>query len=302
MHPAYVKLEDEARRNPQMTTTPSIAVLDERAVLTVAGSEARHFLHNVVTADVEGLNDGEARHAALLTPQGKILFDFFILADKERFLIDCADAEGLLRRLGLYKLRAKVDLGLEAELAVAAAWGGEAPSALPHVLAYADPRLAGFGWRLIGPLQTLKGLANADRVAYHARRIAAGLTDASDIGSGEVFPHEANLDQLGGVSFAKGCYVGQEVVSRMQHRGTARSRMVPVTITGKGEPGTPVTAGERAIGRLLSTAGSAGLALIRLDRAEAARREGLFLKAGPAQITVGRPDWARWTVKTGEDD
>ena len=289
--------------NDHMTHQPAIAVLSDRAVLSVAGSGARHFLNNVVTAEVEGLAGGEARYSALLTPQGKILFDFFILASAGRLLIDCAaaGAEALVQRLTLYRLRAKVELRRETGLGVAAAWGG-APAATAGVVMFADPRLAGFGHRLIGAPQVLASLATADQTAYHARRIAAGLADTSDIGSGEVYPHEANLDQLGGVSFAKGCYVGQEVVSRMQHRGTARARMVPVDIAGAAEPGTAVTAAERPVGKLLSLAGSHGLALVRLDRAAAATAQGLTLMAGTAEITVRRPRWAGWTVATDKDD
>lgn len=286
-----------------MTRSSAIAVLSERAVLSVAGLEARHFLNNVVTADVEGLAERQARYAALLSPQGKILFDFFILAAGGRLLIDCAGsgAEALMQRLTLYKLRARVELRRETGLGVAAAWDGK-PAAMAGVMMYADPRLAGFGTRLIGPPEVLASLATSDAAAYHARRIAAGLADASDIGSGEVFPHEANLDQLGGVNFSKGCYVGQEVVSRMQHRGTARARMVPVAMAGAAEPGTAVTAGDRAIGKLLSVAGNQGLALIRLDRIETARAQGLALMAGTAQITVRRPEWAGWTVAADKDE
>jgi len=286
-----------------MTEELSIAVLEGRAVLSVGGDDARGFLNNLVTAEVAGLADGEARYAALLTPQGKILFDFFILCDGERFLIDCAAAsiEALLQRLMLYKLRSRVELARETGLAVAAAWEGE-PKATADVRVYADPRLPGFGYRLIGPSDKLAAMASAGEAAYERKRIAAGLADAGDIGSGEVFAHEANLDQLHGVSFTKGCYVGQEVVSRMQHRGTARSRMVPVDIAGKTGPGIAVTAGERTIGRVLSVAGNQGLALIRLDRAEAAGAEGHTLMAGAAEISIRRPDWARWTIKGAGDD
>ena len=285
-----------------MTATPSIAVLSARAVLSVAGPEARRFLHNVVTADIEALNDGEARYSALLTPQGKILFDFFILADGERFLIDCAagGAASLLQRLTLYRLRANVELKRQEDLAVAAAWDGEVEG--EGVVTYADPRVEGFGWRLIAAPQVLSRMANADQAAYDARRIATGLADAVDIGSAEVFPHEANLDQLGGLSFSKGCYVGQEVVSRMQHRGTARSRMVPVGIDGEAGPGIAVTAGDRPIGMLLSVAGKDGLALIRLDRAETARQNGVAIMAGTAHLHLRHPTWAHWKVVADKDE
>jgi len=286
-----------------MTESPSIAVLEDRAVLSVAGADARHFLHNLVTADVAGLTDGEACYGALLTPQGKILFDFFILGEGDRFLIDCVAerADALLQRLMLYKLRARVEIARETALGVAAVWGGT-PEPPGGAFMIADPRLDGFGFRLIATPEVLAGMANADTATYRARRIAAGLADAGDIGSGEMFPHEANLDQLGGVSFTKGCFVGQEVVSRMHHRGTARSRVVPVAITGEAQAGAAVMAGERTIGRLLSVAGDTGLALIRLDRAAAAKAAGQAITAGAAKVDVKRPDWARWTVSTAEGD
>ncbi len=279
-----------------MTATPSITPLSERAVLSVGGPEARRFLHNLVTADIEQLGDGKARYSALLTPQGKILFDFFILADGDRFLIDCAaaGAAALLQRLTLYRLRANVALKKEEGLGVAAAWDGDVEG--EGIVAYADPRVEGFGTRLIAPPGVLQPLATCDEAAYHARRIVAGLAEAHDIGSAEVFPHEANLDQLGALSFSKGCYVGQEVVSRMQHRGTARSRMVPVGLDGEAGPGLAVTAGDRPIGMLLSVAGKDGLALVRLDRAEAAGQNGVAIMAGTARLHLRRPDWAHWSV------
>lgn len=255
-----------------------------RAVLAVSGPDAGHFLHNLLTADVEHLADGEARYAALLSPQGKILFDMLVLRQGDGFLIDCAAAQraALMKRLALYKLRAKVEIAPRDDLAVTVSPGEIAGG-------YADPRTQAIGWRMISPA----GAPEAR--GYDAARIALGLADSeADLGSGEFFPHEANLDQLGGVSFKKGCYVGQEVVSRMEHRGTARSRILPVKLAGETPPkGTDIRAGDRQVGTLLSGAGKHALALLRLDRlAEAAAP----LEAGGVAVTVLKPQWVRYDV------
>ncbi|HTN98561.1 MAG TPA: folate-binding protein [Nordella sp.] len=271
--------------------------LASRAVIAVSGEDARDFLQNLVTADIEGLKPGEATYAALLQPQGKILFDFFVLAEAGRYVIDCSAAQkaDLLKRLGFYKLRAKVTLADSDEEV------GVAPVKPANGASFTDPRAAQLGARLIVP----KGsLAEADSAAYHGGRIRLGLADSDeDIGSGELFPHEANLDQLGGVSFKKGCFIGQEVVSRMEHRGTARSRIVPI-YASKGVPtkGTEIRAGDKLIGTVLSSSGSDGLALIRLDRLKDAVESeiGLLTEAGP--IHVRKPAWARFEVALPKDD
>ena len=258
--------------------------LADRAVLAVSGPEAGHFLHNLLTADVEHLADGEARYAALLSPQGKILFDMLVLRKGDDFLIDCAagQREALAKRLSLYKLRAKVEIAPRDDLAV---------SVSPEEIrgAYPDPRTPDIGWRMIGagPATLAEG--------YDAARIALGLADSeADLGSGEFFPHEANLDQLGGVNFRKGCYVGQEVVSRMEHRGTARSRILPVHLAGNAPTkGTEIRAGEKQVGTLLSGLGDKALALIRLDRLAEAQAS---LEAGGIALRVLKPGWARYDV------
>ena len=234
----------------------------ERAVLGVAGAEAEHFLHNLVTADVLGLAEGDARYAALLTPQGKILFDFFVVKTADGYLLDCAASqlEELEKRLKFYKLRAKVTIGTRPDLEVGVA--AEQPVVS---VAYRDPRSAQIGWRIIAKAGTLP-----EGTGYEAARIALGLADSDgDIGSGQLFPHEANFDLLGAVSFTKGCYVGQEVVSRMQHRATARSRILPIqfdTLTG----GKEIRGGEKMVGQVLSSSGHNALALVRIDRLDEA--------------------------------
>jgi folate-binding protein YgfZ len=271
--------------------------LPSRAVISVVGEAAGDFLQNLVTADIEGLRPGQATYCALLQPQGKILFDFFILADNARYAIDCSAAQkaDLLKRLIFYKLRAKVTLeASDEEVGVAAAKPANG-------LSYTDPRAAQLGQRLIAG----KGsLPEADQEPYRGGRIRLGIADSDeDIGSGELFPHEANLDQLGAVSFKKGCFIGQEVVSRMEHRGTARNRIVPVySPDGAATKGSAVTAGGKAIGTLLSTSGKDALALLRLDRLKDAVEagEGLLTEAGP--IHVRKPGWARFDVALPKDD
>ena len=257
--------------------------LPGRAVISVRGPEAGHFLHNLLTADIDHLAEGEATYAALLSPQGKILFDMLVLKAGDGFLIDCAAGQraDLMKRLAMYKLRARVELAARDDLAVGVSPGEVAGS-------YRDPRSPEIGWRIIGA-------PGAEAEGYDAARIAAGLADSvADLGSGEFFPHEANLDQLGGVNFRKGCYVGQEVVSRMEHRGTARSRILPVTVDGATPPrGTEIRAGEKQVGTVLSSAGQKALALIRLDRLAEATAP---LVADGATVRVQKPAWARYEV------
>jgi folate-binding protein YgfZ len=280
--------------------TLSIASLPDRTVLGVEGTEAREFLHALLTCDVQGLQPGQGAYGALLTPQGKILFDLFTLATETGFLLDAAasSADDLAKRLTMYRLRRKIEIGPRPELAVAAMWGGEAAPDLEGVMVFRDPRADGLGSRAIGPKDRLEAAATCDAGQYDAHRIALAIPDSDrDIGSGQLFPHEANLDQLNGVSFTKGCFIGQEVVSRMEHRGTARSRIVPVRFDGPPpSPDTAVTAGGRSLGRVLSGHGGRGLALVRLDRAEAARAAGEPLVAGEVGVAIERPQWARYPM------
>jgi folate-binding protein YgfZ len=257
--------------------------LPGRAILSVRGPEAGHFLHNLLTSDIDHLAEGQTAYAALLTPQGKILFDMIVLRQGDGYLIDCAASQraDLMKRLAMYKLRAQVQIAGRDDLAV-----GVSPVEIAG--GYRDPRSPDIGWRMIGTPQ-------GEAEGYDAARIAAGLADTSaDLGSGEFFPHEANLDQLGGVNFRKGCYVGQEVVSRMEHRGLARNRILPVVLDGTAPPkGTDIRSGEKQIGTLLSSSGSSALALIRLDRLADATAP---LMADGVTVTVLRPAWATYEV------
>src|SRR4051812_42084090 len=211
------------------------AFLPDRGVVKVGGEDARSFLNGLVTTDVTLLQPGLGRFGALLTPQGKITADFLITeapsADGGGFLIDCprALAQGLADKLGFYKLRAKVTVeNLSDSLGVLAVWGGDL--AIKPDLTFADPRNEKLGWRILVPeeltpkVAALIGADVVDSALYNAYRIACGAPRGGiDFMYGDAFPHETNMDRLHGVDFDKGCYVGQEVVSRMQHRGTART-------------------------------------------------------------------------------
>jgi folate-binding protein YgfZ len=277
-----------------------VAQLTDRAVVRVSGEAACSFLQGMITNDINKVSEEAAIHAGLLAPQGKILFDFFVLADRDSYLLDCASAQAaaLIQRLNFYRLRAKVEIGEEPSLGVAAAWGDEVPKLPDGAHACPDPRLPALGFRILLPKSANVadlGCAVVTEADYHARRIALGVPEGGrDYAYGDTFPHEAMFDQLAGVDFDKGCYVGQEVVSRMQHRGTARKRVVCI----EGEAalpasGTFVVAGATPIGTLGSVNGTSGLALLRLDRAEEAKGAGQPLRAGEVTVAVRIPAWAR---------
>jgi len=278
------------------------AFLPDRGVVKVSGSDARDFLNGLLTTDVTLLRPGLGRFGALLTPQGKITTDFLITEAPSGhgggFLIDCprALAQALADKLGFYKLRAKVSVeNLSDSLGVLAAWDGDA--ALKPDLAFADPREVALGWRILVPetlaqkAADLIGAELVDSTAYDAHRIASGVPRGGlDFIYGDAFPHETNMDRLHGVDFDKGCYVGQEVVSRMQHRGTARTRTVRIILDGPApEPGAAVLAGDKPIGTMGSTAGHHGLALIRIDRAADALEAGTPLTSGGLAIRLAEP-------------
>ncbi len=278
------------------------ALLADRAVLRVTGTDARKFLQGMLTSDVGKLEDGRAIHAGLLAPQGKILFELFVVAANDEFLIDVAQDRPteLIKRLGVYRLRSQVEIAEDKGLKVAAVWGGS-PRLPEGAIAYADPRLAELGSRVMLPASAsvgALGCTQATEADYHAMRIRLGVPEGGrDYAFGETFPHEALFDQLNGVDFKKGCYVGQEVVSRMEHRGLARKRIVPV----EGDaplpaPGTAIEAAGVPIGALGSVAGVSGLASLRLDRAEEALAKGSALTAGGVRITLRQPAFARFAV------
>jgi tRNA-modifying protein YgfZ len=283
------------------------ALLPDRGVVKVAGEPARSFLNGLVTADVAQVAPGAPCFAALLTPQGKIIVDFIIAeappGDGGGFFLDVprALAADLVERLNFYKLRAKVLIeNMSDALGVLAVWDGAGST--EYGLVYSDPRLAALGQRVILPphlaaeAATDLGAALLRADDYEAHRIALAVPRGGlDFTYGDAFPHETGMDQLGGVDFAKGCYIGQEVVSRMQHRGTARTRTVAVRFDEFApECGVPVLAGEKRAGTMGSSVRGRGIALLRLDRVAEALAAGQPVTAGGLPIRPLKPDWARF--------
>ncbi len=286
--------------------TVRAALLPGRSLLEIAGEDRSSFLQGLITNDVEGLAEGAANFAALLTPQGKILFDFFAINAGNAVLLDCpaSAAADLLKRLGFYKLRAKIALAdVSAKWRVAASWGEDAAgfAKANAGIAYPDPRLPALGYRaLIEADKAPLFAASADD--YEAMRIAAAVPEAGkDYAYGDAFPHEACYDFLNGVNFKKGCYVGQEVVSRMQHRGTARTRVLAVSADRPlPQGGADVLVEDFAVGRLGSVSGTKGIALARLDRVSEALTKGQTLTAGGIAVALSVPVWAAYTLASAE--
>jgi folate-binding protein YgfZ len=252
--------------------TDAIA-LESRALVTVRGPDWRSFLQNLLTCDVEGLQDGEARFGALLTPQGRLLYDLFLVAEGDGCVLDVETAwrEGLVQRLMLYRLRAKVEIATD-ERAVAVSLGGGGVR---------DPRLAALGGRLYG----VTG-ARPESV-YEAHRLSLGVPGPADWGTDRTYPLEADFDLLNGVDFQKGCFVGQETTSRMKRRAAVKNRMLPVDYDGDQiAPGTEVLAGTLRAGEILSGSAGRSIALVRLDRIE-----GGALTADGRSVFVVRPEW-----------
>jgi folate-binding protein YgfZ len=279
-------------------STAKIAELSRRGVVAVGGADAPKFLNDLITSEIGRATKSGAAYGGLLSPQGKVLFDFIVFADGDRFLFDLprSVAADFVKRLAFYRLRAKVEIAdLSGERRVLAAWGREDRPVVEGTVA-ADPRLPALGFRAI----VAKGASlpadhrPVSEAEYDAHRISLGVPEGGiDFAFGDAFPHDADMDQLAGVDFDKGCYVGQEVVSRMEHRGTARRRFVTVTGAALSRD-TQITSGGKPIGTVASTAGEIGLALVRLDRAREAMDAGVPLLAGATPVTLSLPPWARF--------
>lgn len=265
------------------SSSPAVARLHSRAVILVSGPDARSFLQGLLTQDVETLEDGALRFSGLLTPQGRLLYDLFVVATPEGVLLDVAAEHrtAILARLTLYRLRAKVAL-TESDQAVFAAFPA-APTDNAGAPWLTDPRLSGLGARAYG----LEAVATATEDDYEAHRLALGVPSPDDWGSDKTYPIEANFDLLNGIDFKKGCFVGQETTSRMKRRGTIKSRMLPITFKGPAPaPGAELLAGTLRAGEVLSGRDGRAMALLRLDRITDG---GLTVDDRPVAV-----DWPHW--------
>ncbi|WP_420959964.1 YgfZ/GcvT domain-containing protein [Brucella sp. IR073] len=268
--------------------------LSDRALVLVTGEEAEKFLQAIITTDLSDLSEGELKPGALLTPQGKILFDFLVsrVEGGLRFDLPASKAADFAKRLTLYRLRSKAEISLQNEAYISVSWKNDSDSS------YNDSIL--YDRRFQSELKVLRHYgvpgSTVDETQWMALRIAHGVAESGDdFALGDAFPHDVNLDQTGGVSFRKGCFIGQEVVSRMQHRGTARRRVL--VATGEAAlpaPGTPLSAGGREIGTLGSVANDKALALVRIDRVKEAMDAGMPIFAGEVAVTLAIPPAARF--------
>jgi tRNA-modifying protein YgfZ len=291
-------------------------VLADRGVLALRGADVRRFLQGLISNDIERIRPDQALYAALLTPQGKFLFDFFIVQQGEELLLETelARVGDLQRRLMMYRLRSKVEIEDVSEgFAVAALIGEGVPlmldlparpgacRALGHGLAFVDPRLVLMGVRALLPAQDAAlalaqlRLDETPRAAYERLRLSLGMPDGSrDLIVEKATLLESGFEELNGVDFGKGCFVGQELTARMKFRGLVRKRLLPVTFDGAAPaPGTIIRLGEREAGEMRSSSDGHGLALLRLEHVAKAKESGAPLIAGGTEIVPVPPDWAK---------
>ncbi|HET7084463.1 MAG TPA: hypothetical protein VFI23_06810 [Rhizomicrobium sp.] len=268
--------------------------LDDRAVLAISGPEARDFLQGLVTNDITGgLAPGNGLYTGLLSPQGKLLFDFLVTEGDGALLLDVArpSRDALLKKLKMYKLRAKVEIEARDPLAVYVDLRGHPQSrVVPYAdraVSFPDPRLAALGIRSIGARAEMPANLAGPRL-YHEHRLALGVPEGSDFGHEKIFALDAGLAELNGVSFTKGCYIGQELTSRMKHRATSRKRI----LTARADVALPasgaVSKGGAEIGELISTHGKTAFVLVRLDRLEEAQGP---VTAAEIPVALHRPAW-----------
>jgi tRNA-modifying protein YgfZ len=260
------------------------AVLSDRAIIAVTGPDARPFLQGLITNDITNLAADRPLYAALLTPQGKVLFDFLLYEREDTILLDGArvTAEALEKRLSMYRLRSKVEITSRGDLAVIATWNaGQVEGS------WRDPRLSELGFRSVATHQ----LDEPALDAFTAHRLDLGVPEGRDFGQDEMFALDADLDELHGISFDKGCYVGQELTARMKHRGTARKKLLPIEACSGAlpSPGTRVLANDGDVGAITSIYQRRGFALIRLDRLAEADKTALSANGTP--IRIKKPSW-----------
>ncbi|CCB66837.1 MULTISPECIES: folate-binding protein YgfZ [unclassified Hyphomicrobium] len=300
-----------------MSDIAKAAILHDRSVLEIGGADRTKFLQGLVTNDMRRVAPGTALYTGLLTGQGKLICDLFIMPDGEKLLVDIASShvEKFIERLVKFKLRAEVTFGeTETPLAVAAVWGSDVAARLgldPRTMlteknslpwthhAFIDPRLPALGARLLFPVDLTvdielarRGVTSATVEEYNAHRLALGVADTADIEGEICYPLEANFELLHGVDFKKGCYVGQELTARMKLKDKLRKRVLPVvSVASTSLPavGTSVTANGAELGQLIAVSGLRGLALLRLDRLADAQMDAI--RAGEVPLNINWPSW-----------
>jgi len=286
------------------TSETRFAVLEDRGVLAIGGPDRASFLQGLISNDAAKISRERAIYAALLTAQGKYLHDFMLVECGEAIWLDgeAARLADLKRRLSMYRLRAKVTIDERPDLAVAVIYGaaaaGEPGTAGPleYGMVFADPRLAALGVRAILPRGEIRGALKdigaieGDFAEYDRLRLGLGVPDGSrDLVLDKSILLESGFDELNGVDWDKGCYIGQELTARTKYRGLIKKRLFPVRIDGPApEPGAIITLDGQEAGEMRSSRDGAGLALLRLA---AIGKTGLA--AGDARIVPATPDWMR---------
>jgi folate-binding protein YgfZ len=275
-----------------MSEPLTYAPLPSRALIAVGGADWRDFLQGLITQDVETLQPGEARFGALLTPQGRLLYDLFVVGREDGVWLDvlAEHRAAILQRLLMYRLRAKVELVADdtpvSILFVAPGDAGAAPAAAASAVWARDPRLPALGWRGYGA-EAPEGAQTADEATRDGAKLKLGVPGPADWGSDKTYPIEANFDLLNGIDFKKGCFVGQETTSRMKRRGQIKTRMLPIAFDGPPPVfGAEVLAGELRAGEVLSGQDGRAMASLRLDRID-----GANLTVDGRPVTVERPVW-----------
>jgi hypothetical protein len=264
------------------------AALPSRALIAIGGPDWRSFLQGLLTQDVETMAPGEARFGALLTPQGRLLYDLFVVerADGAWLDVEAQHRDAIIQRLTMYRLRAKVEIAAD-DTPVSILFPGSEGAPPPASPGWVrDPRLVELGWRGYGA-SAPAGAAMADEAVREAQKLMLGVPGPADWGTDKTYPIEANFDLLNGIDFRKGCFVGQETTSRMKRRGQIKSRMLPIRFEGPAPArGSEILAGELRAGEVLSGADGGAMAMLRLDRAL-----GAALTVDGRPVTVEQPDW-----------
>jgi folate-binding protein YgfZ len=291
------------------------AHLTDRGIISVSGPDSRDYLQGLISNDITQVSSDKAIYAALLTPQGKYLFDFFISQLGEKLLIECEKSRTseLMKRLRMYKLRANADLLDETEdYSILALWGDSVREAMglnkmglgsakekSGGVQMIDPRLEAVGGRIIIPINAaaieikLIGAGLASLSDYDLHRLKLGLPNASrDMVIDKAILIESGFDELNGIDWNKGCYMGQELTARTKYRGLVKKRLVSITIEGATpKPGTPIMVGDKSVGEMRSSNGKSGIALLRLDQLE---NDATNYICGQAILSPSKPEWAKF--------